>query len=330
MKVSIIVPIYNLENEINVCVSSIVSQTYQDIEIILVDDGSTDGSKAAIEKWAHIDKRIIPVFKENGGVTSARLAGIKQSSGDWIGFVDGDDWIEPDMIQILMNNAELYDADISHCGFEIDFTDGRVRYFYNTGRLVQQDKITGLKDLLSGEFIEPGLWNKLFHKTLFHSLLHNEVMDYSIKNNEDLLMNYYLFKESKKSVYQDICPYHYIARQSSASRAKLSINRLLDPIKVRKIIVDDAEEALVQICSANYVCSCIDAYNTLLRDGDHSQILEARIIKQKLMESQNLLLKLKTRQKYVGYAILYFEKIYRVIYRLYAKTIMKNPFSNKK
>ena len=163
------------------------------MKIIIVDDGSTDGTGIIIDQYASIDQRIIPIHKENGGVTSARIDGIKKASGEYLGFVDGDDYIEPEMFEKLLDNAIKYDADISHCGYQMVFP-GRVEYYYNTGRIVQQDKIAGLKDLLSGSFIEPGLWNKLYHKKLFYTLLYENVMPMDIRINEDVLMNYWLFK----------------------------------------------------------------------------------------------------------------------------------------
>ena len=181
-KISVIVPVYNIENYIEKTVESIRNQTYKNLEIILVDDGSSDNSGRILDEIAAKDSRIQVIHQENGGVTSARIAGIKIATGDWIGFVDGDDFIEPDMYQRLLENALKYSAQISHCGYQMVFPS-RVVYYYNTGRLVQQDKLTGLYDLLDGSFIEPGLCNKLFHKTLFHSLLHEGLIDLSIKNN---------------------------------------------------------------------------------------------------------------------------------------------------
>lgn len=237
-KISVIVPVYNIENYIEKTVESIRNQTYQNLEIILVDDGSTDNSGAVIDCIKEKDNRVKVIHQENCGVTSARITGTKEATGDWIGFVDGDDIIEPDMYQRLLENALKYSAQISHCGYQMVFPS-RVDYYYNTGRLVQQDKLTGLYDLLDGSFIEPGLCNKLFHKTLFHSLLHEGLIDLSIKNNEDLLMNYYLFKAASASVFEDICPYHYILRKGSAATSKVNEHKLYDPIKVQKLILDD-------------------------------------------------------------------------------------------
>ena len=238
-RISIIVPAYNLEQHLAGCLDSILAQTHTNIEVVVVDDGSADHTADVIAQYAEKDPRIKPVYKENGGVTSARLRGVAEASGDWMGFVDGDDYVEPSMFERLLENAVTYQAQISHCGYQMVFPDGHRECYYNTGRLAQQDKLTGLKDLLDGSFIEPGLCNKLFHKTLFHSLLHDGVMDPTIRNNEDLLMNYYLFREAKKSVFEDVCPYYYMLRSGSAATGRLNEHKLKDPLRVLDVLLDE-------------------------------------------------------------------------------------------
>lgn len=246
-KISIIIPAYNIEKYLKDTLGSVLSQTYGNIEVIVVNDGSTDGTASLIDEYVSRDSRVRAIHKENGGVTSARLRGVAEATGEWIGFVDGDDYVEPQMLEHLLKNALTYQADISHCGYQMVFPNGRIDYYYNTGCLVQQDKPTGLKDLLVGSMIEPGLWNKLFHKTLFNSLLYEDVMDCSIRNTEDLLMNYYLFKEADRAVFEDVCPYHYILRKNSAATSRLNEHKLLDPLRVTRIIMRDAAPELQSI-----------------------------------------------------------------------------------
>lgn len=248
--VSVIVPAYNTELFLSRTLESILNQTYSNLEIIVVNDGSTDGTALVLDSFAQKDSRIKAVHKENGGVTSARLRGVQEASGEWIGFVDGDDYIEPKMYEKLLDNALEYGADISHCGYQMVFHN-RVDYYYNTGRIVHQDKTAGLADLLSGQFIEPGLWNKLFHRSLFDSLTGK--MDYSIKINEDLLMNYWLFKNADRAVYEDICPYHYIVRKGSAANSGISEHKLWDPLRVTRIILDDTTDAIRSVIFQRYV-----------------------------------------------------------------------------
>ncbi len=238
--ISVIVPAYNIREYLPRCLDSLLTQTYRELEIIVVDDGSIDGTAGVADAYVQKDSRIRVIHKENGGVTSARLRGVAEAKGDWIGFADGDDYCEPEMYARLLKNALFYGADISHCGYQMVYPD-RVEYYYNTGRFVQQDRITGTADLLSGAMIEPGLCNKLYKKTLFHSLLHENLMLESIRINEDLLMNFYLFRQASRAVYEDFCPYHYILRKGSASKAELNEHQLKDPLDVSRILLHETQ-----------------------------------------------------------------------------------------
>ena len=237
--ISIIIPAYNIEKELGRTLDSVLAQTYENIEIVVVNDGSKDGTAAVMDAYAARDSRIKAIHKENGGVTSARLWGVAEASGEWIGFVDGDDYIEPDMYERLMKNALEHGADISHCGYRMILPSGKVRDYYGTGKTVIQDSHAGVKDLLEGTFIEPGLVNKMFRAELFVDI--DDCMDKTVKNTEDQLMNYYLFRCSEKAVFEDFCPYHYILRPDSAANAKVNIHQLEDPLKVKKILFRETE-----------------------------------------------------------------------------------------
>lgn len=239
--ISVIVPVYNIEQYVKKTIQSICEQSYQDLEIILIDDGSTDNSGEILDFLACLDCRVIVVHKCNNGVTAARLSGIRVSAGYWIGFVDGDDYIEPQMFEILLNNAWKHNADISHCGYQMVFPS-RVDYYYNTKKMVVQDNYQGLVDLLRGDFVEPGLWNKLVKSDIVKSVVIQKRIDTSIKINEDLLMNFFFFKNSAQSVYQDICLYHYVLRKGSAATSEVSPNKLYDPVKVQQILLDEVGE----------------------------------------------------------------------------------------
>lgn len=326
IKISIIVPVYNLQEQIERCINSITAQTYKNIEILVVDDGSKDNSCNIIKKLAERDSRIIPIFKENGGVTSARLAGLTKATGDYIGFVDGDDEIEIDMYEFLLDNALKYEADISHCGYQMVFDDGRVNCFYNTGRVVLQDRNTGLKDLLEGSFVEPGLWNKLFHKKLFSNLLNKNLMDTSIKINEDLLMNYYLFSEASRTVYEDRCKYHYLVRGESVTRCSLSENKIFDPIKVKRIIMQNIPEELSVVAQKAYIGTCISVYNMLALNGLKNYRQEAKKIQENLLDYKLLCKNIERKQRILIWMILHLSYGYEKIYRLYAKYLLNNHY----
>ena len=233
--ISIIVPVYNISEYLRRSIGSIQKQTHTNIEIIAVDDGSTDASLHVLEGIAKNDDRVHVIHQANMGVIEARLTGVAAAKGEWIGFVDGDDFIEPTMYERLLRNMIIYEADISHCGYQRVFS-GHIDYYYNKGSVILQDKETGLKDLIEGKYIEPSLSNKLFRKSLFQELLREGKMKRNIKNMEDLLMNFYLFRAADYSIYEDFCPYHYMVREGSASTSPVNRHNLIDPLRVFRII----------------------------------------------------------------------------------------------
>ncbi len=265
--ISVIVPVYNIAPYIERCVNSILAQTYDNIEIILVDDGSKDDSPKLCDALGQADSRVKVIHKPNGGVTSARMAGIEAAKGEWTGFVDGDDEIEPDMYERLLDNALKYDADISHCGHVVIKPDGTKQYMYNTGRLAKQSNIEAVKDLLAGVF-EPGLGNKLYKSSLMRELMQSGKMNGGIRINEDLLMNFYLFRKAENTVFEDFCPYSYIKREGSASQ-KRDIKWINDLLEVREILVKECiGSELDSAARSARLGMYMIVYNTLLNESD--------------------------------------------------------------
>lgn len=315
-KISVIVPAYNNAPWLPKTLDSILAQTYENLEIIVVDDGSSDDTPAVLRHYAEKDVRIHPIRKANGGVTSARLLGVAESTGDWIGFVDGDDYIEPQMYARLMENAVAYGADVSHCGQRMVYPDGKVDYYYNSGVLRPQDRNLAIRDLLEETLVEPGLCNKLFKRELFVGL--EEKMDCTIKNNEDFLMNYYLFSGAEKAIFEDVCPYHYLIRQGSASRRRLNEHLIYDPIRVKKIILEtcdahlreDALRALTGTCLYIYAKLALepDAAFDVHREKVRGELLQQQSHRHLLSRRNTLLLDLACRAPW----------LFRVVYRVYA------------
>lgn len=238
-KISIIIPAYNIQDYLGATLDSVLAQTWQNLEIIVVNDGSTDGTAAVMDTYAARDSRVRAIHKENGGVSSARLRGVAEATGTYIGFLDGDDFIEPEMYGRLLENLKHYGADISHCGYRMVFPS-HVDYYHNTGKLTLQQGERGCADLLDGSFVEPALVNKLYRRELFSGL--DAWMDKSIRINEDLLMNFYLFRQAKTAVFEDICPYHYVLRKGSAATSRLNAHKLEDPLKVLHLLLEETAD----------------------------------------------------------------------------------------
>ena len=237
IRLSVVVPVYNLEDCVERSLGSILAQTHRNLEVLAVDDGSQDGTLARLQAMAEQDSRVRVLRQEHQGPAAARLRGIRAATGDYVGFCDGDDELEPEMYEILLRNARTCGADISHCGLSMVYRDRTDRY-YGTGRLLLQSRESGLRDLLTGEFIEPHLGAKLFRRELFSALPEDLPL---LRHSEDLLMNFYLFRAAERSVYEDRCLYRYLVRAGSLSRREPDENALLDPLRAAELLCRETE-----------------------------------------------------------------------------------------
>ncbi len=237
--ISVIVPAYNIENYLPRCLDSILGQTHQNLEVIVVDDGSQDSTGDIIDDYAKKDPRIIPIHKENEGVSKARTSGLKRAVGAYIGFIDGDDIADPKLYEVLLRNALEYQADISHCGYKMVFPDGREELFYGTGRIEVLDRQKGLLELMTGRHIEPSLCNKIYLANIVRAGIESPLWDSNLKINEDVLLNYLLFKQAEKSVYEDLALYSYMRREDSATSSEVKRYKITDPLRVISIIKED-------------------------------------------------------------------------------------------
>lgn len=326
LKISVIVPAYNNAPWLPRCLDSILVQTHQNLEVIVVNDGSKDETASVMEAYAKKDPRVHIIHKENGGVTSARLAGLNIASGEWVGFVDGDDAIDSEMYQHLLDNALTHHADISHCGYRMVFSDGRINYFHNTGKLIQQDRNTGLSDLLQGTMVEPGLCNKLYRRELIEHTLKKSAILAGIRINEDLLMNFLLFSHAEHSVFEDFCPYQYIVRNGSASRQELNRHQIYDPVAVKAKICTLASPELQDCARRAYLSTCINVYNSIILSGRHDLERDREHIRQYILSHYKWHSLLGKKQQLLAAIIRFTPGIYRPLYNLYAKHFLKNVY----
>lgn len=207
-KISVIVPIYNVCEYLDRVISSLINSTYKELEIILIDDGSTDNSGEICDKFKRIDKRIKVIHKINEGVSVARNVGLKEATGDYVGFVDSDDLVSKDMFKILYENIINTNSDISVCGF-VTFKEGFPEYTISNN-IQEFDKISSLKELISDGKITNFLWNKLFKKELF-----NDIEFPKGKIYEDMYILPKVFEKVRKVCYTESKLYGYFQRQNS-------------------------------------------------------------------------------------------------------------------
>lgn len=217
VKLSIIIPVYNTEKYLCKCMDSVVKQTLKEIEIICVDDGSADGSAQILDRYVESDNRIKVIHQKNKGLINARKTGIKYSSGNFIGFVDSDDWIESDYFEKMVMLQEKSQADIIAAGFFYDLA--------NDSKIVKNDIATGVyspcdiinKLLYGGKFyqfgLQPNLWTKIIRRSMLIEAYKH--IDERIRFGEDAAAVYSVVSASKTICISDICDYHYIQRQGS-------------------------------------------------------------------------------------------------------------------
>lgn len=225
--ISVIVPVYKAEPYLERCVNSIRNQTYTNLEIILVDDGSPDRCGEMCDAFALEDPRIRVFHKENGGQSSARNLALDHMTGEYVGFVDSDDWIEPEMYDILYDLMIQNNAQITACGLQCDFSDGAVRYFnpdYPSNTAVEIfEHPEALREVAIAEKITNSPCDKLFLKNIFD----NQRMTVGMVNEDAEIMPRWLNK-AQRVVYLPRPYYHYIMTASSTTRGVFKESRFTE------------------------------------------------------------------------------------------------------
>ncbi|MGV4415209.1 glycosyltransferase family 2 protein [Chryseobacterium sp. T1] len=222
--ISVIVPIYKVESYLRECVDSIIGQTYTNLEIILVDDGSPDRCGEICDEYATKDSRVIVIHKENGGLSDARNVGLDICKGDYISFIDSDDFVHPQFIEVLYTNLVFNEADISFCNF-IRFT--------SSDSIKQTSKTEGSTEVFKGDYMINNLynntwvpknivvWNKLYKLNIFSSLRFEKGFVH-----EDELIFTDLFENNYKIIYTDIDLIYYREREGSIMTSNFSLKKI--------------------------------------------------------------------------------------------------------
>lgn len=216
--ISIIVPVYNVEPYLRKCLDSIINQTYKDLEMLIIDDGSTDGSGRICDEYAEKDSRITVFHTENRGLSCARNLGLDEAKGEWIGFVDSDDWIEPDMYEVLIRRAEETGADVVECGVFKEYSDKTAEHHRPDSVMHKTEAIHALVN----RELSNSVWNKLWDKACYSSIRFPEGRMY-----EDVAITYRVFDSVDTICSISECKYHYLQREKSLTN-KLSMKKMVD------------------------------------------------------------------------------------------------------
>lgn len=310
MKVSVIVPVYNSEPYLADCIESIIGQTYKELEIILIDDGSSDNSGTICDEYAAKDNRICVLHQTNLGVSAARNSGLERAAGEWISFIDSDDTLEPDMYELLLRLAGEYNADIAHCGYK-HIVGEEIRLVHDTKEKIRQETDEALKCLIGSRLFVGSLWNKIYKRELIHDLRFRT----DLKINEDILYNFEAFRRAKTSVFVDCAKYNYIAhRNSSACFITPDEKKWRDSCEVnRKIYVELRGTPLESAAGERYIRS-LSGFYRFLRKHDEEKARETADEMWKILNNSEINGK---SMRITVYLVRYCPVLYCVIYSVY-------------
>ena len=280
--VTVVIPVYNAKATVEKTVRSILNQTYKNLEIIIVNDGSTDESLSICEKLEAEDSRIVIHTQENGGISAARNTGISLAKGKWITFVDSDDLIDPDMIEILLNSAVNTGADISFCNFKKVDT---LELDNASSGLKADEKLLSSTDMINGSLLNEislFVWGKLYKTVLFKGVESPVGRIY-----EDEITSLRLFAKSEKTVFTDKVLYFYYQNSTSLTKcpkAKHADDIVANQAEIVDLLKDkdiDKKALYAHLCS-NYTL----AYNIVWKcSKDKDQL---KNLKQKINELYKL------------------------------------------
>lgn len=259
--VSVVIPMYNCENTIVRCVNALMCQTYKNIELILVDDGSTDNTYIKCNEMKEKDKRIKIITKVNGGVSSARNVGIKQANGKFITFIDADDYVSNDYIATLYNNIHDNDFVVSNAIIKSNNSSKRFNRLYKSRYANKED---ALKMLLSDKYFQSTPWGKLYKTELVKKIKFDEKMN--IAEDHKFLIDY--ISISKKIKLIPYYGYTYMINENSLSRAN---EKYKDEIIYCVSLINKYENTKYEKYAINHYLNIVKGYSTNIYENEEQR-----------------------------------------------------------
>ena len=252
--ISVIVPVYKVEEYLDRCIQSITGQTYTSLEIILVDDGSPDNCPEMCDDWAYKDNRIKVIHKENGGLSSARNAGMAEANGEYISFVDSDDWIAPKMLEFLVEAIQRDGSDVAACAVEMVTEDGTPISMLTVRRNALLDRKAAQKALLKENLLKQPVWYKLYKKSMIFDIPFEPG-----KYHEDVFWSYQAIGRANLVSLIDYVGYYYTQRSGSIMGKGYSITCLdaLEAVENRYPYIKRESPELESEARLSIVLSCI-------------------------------------------------------------------------
>lgn len=283
--ISVIVPIYNVEKYIRKCIDGIISQSYTNLEIILVDDGTPDNCGTICDEYASKDKRIKVIHKSNGGLSDARNVAIDVMRGKYVTFIDSDDYIGTDYIMCMYKALIETDSDLAICEYAYIYEDGKmINHPYNNKKRLVFNQEQALYELLNSKKYSNSAWGKLYTSDHFRNVRYPKGRLY-----EDVPTTYKLFMQSSKIVFCADVQYYYLFRENAISKQKFTPARM-DAVIFAEDMVDDIVKKYPSLQKIGQ-CRLYDAYVSvckLMKQDCKIEILRKNIIIKKKKISKNV------------------------------------------
>lgn len=328
--ISVIVPVYNMEKYLKRCVDSILVQTYRQLEIILVDDGSTDTSPVICDDYAVKDKRIRVIHKENGGLSDARNAGLAIATGNYIGFVDSDDWIEPDMYKDMYEAVVKNRAQMAVCRYAEIYPDRIIDGSCNDVVVLSRDEVLDIFICEHSQYkIYNSVWSKLFQRELI-----GDTKFPKGRNSEDIVFTTKAFCRLKCCVYIDKAYYNYVKEREGSIMNSFAGDRMLnDEIpfwrehiacihQVKEELGNKAEYYFYKRLIVYYLCAKVEARKQKeLTEYAKALLLEIKKDKKRIRQVYRCDF-VKKSDKYRMWMVLHMPKLYVMTENAYQKLII--------
>lgn len=316
--ISIIVPVYNVEQYLESCINSIINQTYKNLEIILVDDGSKDNCAAICDKYEEKDDRIIVIHQKNKGLSGARNAGLDIAKGKYIGFVDSDDSIEPNMFEVLLNNLLKYGAHMSICGRKIvDELGNVVEKNYKRCEEIVLDGKSAIVELNTHKSFDMAAWDKLYDRNLWNDIRYPEG-----KLSEDYFVIYQLLDNAKKVVWTPEPLYRYLLRNNSISRNSVIKQDFVEASEGQMLYIQKKYPDIAYVGKAAYASACLTIYDLYLKRGMKCPVELKKIYKKNVkscLKEINQFKDLGLSKKIQAYLFVVSPAVYNIIFKAFKK-----------
>lgn len=263
--ITVIIPVYNVEKYLTKCVDSVLNQTCRDLEVILVDDGSPDDCPALCDAYGKKDPRVRVIHRDNGGLSAARNTGLSAARGSFIGFVDSDDWVAPDMYERLLAALLEHDADIAVCNFSsVDERKGTARTAGASQKTVLEHG-DATRFLLEDDVLQNYVWNKLYDARLW-----TDVRFPAGQTFEDINTTYKVFEKARRCVLLPDVGYYYLVRRTGIVQSR-SIRNKIDCVRAnleRLAALSDKYPECRDIMTAGVLCAVIRVWSLAWTNRD--------------------------------------------------------------